>query len=404
MRKVLTVITLGLLLLTGCGSKQPAEREITFWAYAPGDQARTQQVESLVNKYNLEHPGTCVKIFFVPKDDFNTKINTSIAVGANPDCSYLDSGLVSRFAKDNILFCLDDFVNAGDLDLKDFYPGAMKMVKYGQKYYGIPLNQTCIALFYNQELIKKVPTTWDELLQTAREVYVPGKIAAFAVPKGDGYGGWMFPAFVASAGGTMLNDTETKAIFNQPAGLAAMDLWVQLLQYSPRLITDSANAFELGRVAMALNGPWAIEGIKTNFPKLKYGIALIPKKVQYATNIGGESLVIYQNAKDPPAAWDFIRYLMLDENQVVMSEVSGNFPVKKTLIDHPKFKDDPDKRIFMEQIQYAVSKPTVESWTKINDEIIAKAIDEALNQRLSVAEAFNKAAKDCDAILAEEQK
>jgi multiple sugar transport system substrate-binding protein len=393
-----------LLWCAGCGSKQPAEREVSFWAYATGDQVRTQLIESLVNKYNQEHPGTRIKLFLVSKNDFNTKINTSIAVGANPDCSYLDSGLVSRFAKDNILLCLDEFVNSGDLDLKDFYPGAMKMVKYEQKYYGIPLNQTCVAFFYNKELVKKAPATWDELLQTAKEVYVPGKIAAFAVPKGDGYGSWMFPAFVASAGGTMLNDTETKATFNQPPGLDAMNLWVQLLEYSPRLITDSANAFELGRVAMSLIGPWAIEGIKTNFPKLKYGIALIPKKVQYATNIGGESLVIYQNTKDPPAAWDFIRYLMLDENQVVMSEVTGNFPVKKTLINHPVFKDDPDKKIFMEQIQYAVSKPTVESWTKINDEIIAKAIDESLNKRLSIAEAFNKAAKDCDAVLAEEKQ
>lgn len=392
------------LLCAGCGSKQPAEREITFWAYAPGDQVRTQLIEGLVTKYNQEHPGTRVKLFFVPKGDFNTKINTSIAVGANPDCSYLDSGLVSRFAKDNILLCLDDFVNAGDLDLKEFYPSALKMVKYDQKYYGIPLNQTCIALFYNKELIKKVPTTWAELLQTAKEVYVPGKVAAFAVPKGDGYGSWMFPAFVASAGGNMLNDTETKAAFNQPAGIEALQLWVELLKYSPRLITDSANAFELGRVAMTLNGPWSIEGIKINFPKLKYGIALIPKKAQYATNIGGESLVIYQNTKDPPAAWDFIRYLMLDENQIVMSEVAGNFPVKKTLVNHPNFQGDQDKKMFMEQIQYAVSKPTVESWTRINDEIVAKAIDAALNQRASVENALNEAAQDCDAVLAEEKQ
>jgi ABC-type glycerol-3-phosphate transport system substrate-binding protein len=202
----------------------------------------------------------------------------------------------------------------------------------------------------------------------------------------------------------MLNDTETKATFNQAAGIEALKFWVELLKYSPRLITDSANSFELGRVAMTLNGPWSIEGIKTNFPKFKYGIALIPKKVQYATNIGGESLVIYQNTKDPPAAWDFICYLMLDENQIVMSEVAGNFPVKKTLINHPVFRDDPDKKIFMEQIQYAVSKPTVESWTRINDEIVAKAIDAALNHRTSVENALNEAAKDCDAVLAEEKQ
>lgn len=403
MKRILILITMGILLLTGCGKKGPSEREITFWAYAPGEQDKVRKVAALAEKYNQEHPGTRVKIVFVAKGDFNTKINTAIAVGANPDCSYLDSGLVSRFAKDNILFCLDDFVNGGDLNLQDFYPGAMKMVKYQNKFYGIPLNQTCIALFYNKDLVKDPPQTWDELLAVSKQVYVPGKVAAFAVPKGDGYGSWMFPAFVSSAGGSMLNDNETQAVFDQQPGVEALQLWVDLLKYSPRLITDSANAFELGRVAMSLNGPWAIEGIKTNFPKLRYGITLIPKKKQFATNIGGESLVIYQNSQDPPAAWDFIRYLMMDENQIVMSEVTGNFPVKKTLINHPRFQE-PDLKVFMDQLQYAVSKPTVESWTKINDEIVAKAIDEALNQRQGVAAALTEAAKDCNAVLSEEKQ
>ncbi len=404
MRRIFSILMLSLLVLAGCGQKGPTEREISFWAYAPGDQARNQKVETLVDKYNQEHPGTRVKLFFVSKGDFNTKINTAIAVGANPDCSYLDSGLVARFAKDNILLNLDDFVNGGDLDLKDFYAGALKMVKYNNSFYGIPLNQTCIALFYNKDMVKTPPATWDELLAIAKKAYVPGKVAGFVVPNGDGYGAWEFPGFVASAGGSMLNENETKAVFNQPAGVAALELWQELLQYSPRLITDSANAFELGRVAMTLNGPWVIEGIKTNFPKLRYGVALIPKKTQFATNLGGESLVIYQNAKDPPAAWDFIRYLMLDENQIVMSEVTGNFPVKKTLINHPRFQGDPDLKMFMEQLQYAVSKPMVESWTKINDEILARAIDEALNKRKTAAAALNDAAKDCDAVLAEEKQ
>ena len=58
----------------------------------------------------------------------------------------------------------------------------------------------------------------------------------------------------------------------------------------------------------------------------------------------------------------------------------------------------------MDQLQYAVSKPTVESWTKINDEIVAKAIDEALNQRQSVAAALQEGARDCNAVLSEEKQ
>lgn len=393
MKKVAaTLITLGL----STAFAQNVTGKIDFWVYQP-EHGAMGVLTGLKAEFEKLHPGTTINIVPVPKDDFNTKINTAIAAGNAPDASYLDQPLVARFASDKLL----DAMPAKLINKADYYRGALNTNLVGSKLYGLPLSQTTVALYYNKDLVPNPPKTWNELLAVAKKVYDPQKkIAAFAVPRGDGWGAWLFPGFVATAGGKML-DAKTKTVsFGEQPAIDALNLWKDLLSYSPRMITDSQNAFQTGRVAMMISGPWELNGLRTNWPKLNFGVALIPKGKANGSNIGGDNAVVYAKAKNKALAWEWLKFITQPEqNTKLATQVMGNFPINVKTAQGDWLKGDKELAVFIQQMKTAQARPTVKDWIKVNDEIVAKALEEALDGGSSAEKALKDAASKAKTVL-----
>ncbi|MEA4884029.1 MAG: ABC transporter substrate-binding protein [Clostridia bacterium] len=397
---LLAVIFLMACLLTPMGIAA-AKGAVSFWVYEP--ELKREQLEKAVALFERE-TGYDVEITYIPKSDFNTKLNTAIATGQAPEVSYLDQPLVPRFAVDGILLNLDPYADGKTgIDRSKYYQGALNTNVVGKKLYGLPLNQTCVALYYNRDLIKTPPTTWDEWIDMAKKVYKKGQIAAMEVPPGGGWGAWLFPAFVASAGGRMVSDDETKVAFDEQPAIDALKLWLEMRKYSDKEVQDSANSFQNGLVATKISGPWEISGFRQNFPNLKFGVALVPAKTKdgiHASNIGGENLVIYKSAKNPQAAWELIRFLTYrPENAILCAEVTGNFPVLLEAAQDDRYRKDESLKVFLKQMETAQARPRMTSWLKINDEIVGKALDQALSGELSPEEALKQAAKKANLLI-----
>ena len=370
---------------------------IDFWVYEPGTPDGMAILDQLKAEFESANLGATVNIIPVPKNDFNTKLNTAIATGTPPDASYLDQPLVPRFAMDGVLGVLPE----GLIGESTLYQGALNTNRVGGKLYGLPLSQTCVAMYYNKDLIPEPPATWDELLKVAAEVYDPdNQIAAFAVPHGDGWGAWLFPAFVATAGGQMLDEQNQIVSFAEQPAIDALQLWKDLLTYSPREITDSANSFQTGHVAMMITGPWELPGLRENWPDLNWGVALIPKKVQYGSNIGGDNGVVYGSSENKELAWAWLKFLTdADPNVLLSREIMGNFPINLGAAAGDWLAGDEDLAVFMEQMKYAQARPTVTDWLKINDEVVAKALEEAMDGGKEPTDALRSAADDARTIL-----
>lgn len=374
---------------------------VSFWVYEP--EMKREQLEKAVASFERE-TGYDVDITYIPKSDFNTKLNTAIATGQAPDVSYLDQPLVPRFAVDGILLNLDPYAGGkAGIDKSRYYQGALNTNVVGGKLYGLPLNQTCVALYYNRDLVKTPPTTWDEWIDMAKKVYKKGQIAAMEVPPGGGWGAWLFPAFVASAGGRMVTEDGAKVAFDEQPAVDALKLWIEMRKYSDKEVQDSANSFQNGLVATKISGPWEISGFRQNYPNLKFGVALVPAKTKndmHASNIGGENLVIYKSAKNPQAAWELIRFLTYrPENAILCAEVTGNFPVLLEAAQDERYHNDEALRVFLKQMETAQARPRITSWLKINDEIVGKALDQALSGELSPEEALRQAANKANLLI-----
>ena len=162
-------------LLVACGGTTAStlpnalHGSITFWAYQGTPQA-TIAMKQLQNQFQNAHPGTTVNVTLIPKDSFIPKETTAIATGTQPDASYIDQPLIARYARTDKVI---DTVPAGLIDESQFFQGALATNRVGGQLYGLPLSQTCIALFYNKDLVPTPPTTWAEMLAISKQIYNP---------------------------------------------------------------------------------------------------------------------------------------------------------------------------------------------------------------------------------------
>ena len=371
---------------------------IDFWVYEPdaGKPEAVEALESLKADFEAANPGTTINIVQVPKNDFTTKLNAAIVAGTAPDASYLDQPLVARFALDGVLASMPE----GLLDEATLYQGALNTNRVGGRLYGLPLSQTCIALYYNKDLVPNPPTTWDELITIAEEIYDPdNQIAAMEVPRG-GWGAWIFPAFVATAGGTMLDEENHIVSFGEQPAIDALELWVTLASFSPTEITGSENAFQTGHVGMKISGPWELDGLANDWPELNWGVTMVPSKVSEGSNIGGDNAVVYSTTENPDLAWAWLKFLTdAEPNLLISRDVMGNFPINLADATGEWVDDNEGLLVFMEQMKYAQARPTNPDWLQINDELVGTAIDNALDNGVAPATALQDAAKSAKELL-----
>jgi multiple sugar transport system substrate-binding protein len=383
------------LLVVACGdgggkatSGAAPSSTVHFWYYQPTPE-QAVKVKKLAADFETANPGVKIKLTEIPKDDYNTKLATALSGGNGPDVGYLDQPQMARFAGGGQIA----EVPAGTVSEGDYYEGALETNRVDGKLYGLPLQQTTVVLFYNKKYVQTPPATWDELVAESERVHRENpKVAGVSLPKGDGFGAWIWPAFVASAGGGMVDESARKVTFNGPQGQEALGLWRTLLNSSPRKITNTDQAFQKGLAAMTFSGPWDVLGIREQFPQLKFGTALLPRKLQDASTIGGDNGVVFTKAKNPAGAWKWLSFLSGADHNAEYADITGNFPVNKAAAAKSTLAGDPDMKVVIDQLQSARPRPALPEWIKVNDEFIAKAIEEGVDGGKSPAEALDTAA------------
>ncbi|MFD1543162.1 ABC transporter substrate-binding protein [Nonomuraea guangzhouensis] len=381
--------------LAACGGGQGSgnEKTLTFWMYQDRTPQAGQVIEKVRKDFEKANPGVTVKLVKIPKDDYNTKLGGAVAGKSAPDAGILDQPLVSKYALDGTI----KEVPAGLIDESAFYKGALDTNRAGGKLYGLPADQTCVALFYNKKLVPAPPKTWDEMKATAARVHqADANVAGMNVPKGDGYGAWMFPGVVHGAGGQMVDDAGKKVLFDQPPAVEALQLWVDLLKSSPRKITDSDKPFENGLAAMTISGPWDVPTIHEQFPDLDFGVAPLPYKSEPAGNIGGEDSVVFSTSKNADLAWKWLAFLTDAQNNGAIADAFGGFPVN---LKAQVVAAGPEQAAFLEQLKVAHARPAVPQWIQVNDEIIAPALESALTGKATAQQALTDAAGKTRSLL-----
>jgi multiple sugar transport system substrate-binding protein len=368
------------LALTAWGSgpaeaKAPVTIVVASWS---GTNVTNGIIESQLAAFNKTHPG--IHAVYRPiAGNYETILKTEFVAGDAPDIITINNGgQAPTFEALHAVIPLNKYIRASHFSLGDIYPSALDMFKTGSTIYGIPRDQSPLALYYNPALFKKAgisgpPKTWAQFYQDAKKLTHPaqkvwGYVQTPQEPR------WI--VFLYGAGGNIMNGPMTKMTLDTKAALQGFSYYVHLYrsgvaaQPSQVGATWGGQALGMGRAAMSLEGAWAIPYLQVEYPKTPFAIAPLPKgpvsnmTVDFPTAWG-----ITKDSKHPQQAWEVIQYLT-GVGQARWVEQGGLITIRKSLVNMPYYKKNPIYKTFLEVL------PTAYPWTFPN------GFDQYVNQTL----------------------
>lgn len=246
------------------------------------------------------------------------------------------------------------------------YETAVQAVTANNMLFGYPVSVETTAVYYNKDLIDKVPETWQGVIDfsktfndTANNKY------AYMWDAGNGY--WSYGIF-SGYGGYVFgkNGTDANDIGLNNAGAVEAGKFLQSLKDMVPVKSGDINAdirkslFEQGKLAMNVSGPWdkaSYQKIVKNlgvapYPKLPNGKPMKPFS-------GVKAFYVNANTKYPNAAKLFAHFISAPEWQLKNYEQFGNLPADKTVAANDKIKNDPIAAGFLKQFESSEPMPSI---------------------------------------------
>lgn len=397
-----------------------ARTEITFWVMpnAP-DQIHIPWLQRKAQEFERE-TGVHVNFEIVGWDVAWTRISTALITGEGVDVFQAGTTWNPQFAATGGVseVDIDDFGGASA-----FMPANLASTTYKGRYYGVPWFAETRALFYNRDMFQaagvKPPSTYDELLQVGQRIVQRfGQGRAIAVA---GTNAWdlihNWAIILWAYGGDLVDVQARRAVFNGPAGVQAMEYYVELLRRglcSPACAEynqpQADAAFISGNVAMAFMGPWNIAGIETENPGLPYDVAEPPAgPVKRAAFSGGSNLVILKNSPNQEAARRWVQFLLRTDNLVEYTrDLTHMLPAKLEAFNDPYYNTGV-WQVFKKTLGYATAYPPLAVWGDIENAIVGEfrnvltAFVEGKLDQVGVKYYLDNAARQVDAALARER-
>lgn len=394
MKKIIILLSM-IFMMFSCGTKKESEdtqkeKVIKIWMYLSNNEAKVFQKQ--LDQYSKEK-GIKIQAEYIPFGDYKKQLSVAIGAGTLPDIIMIDNPDHAQFAKMGIFADITDKMNSWEG--KDMYfKGPMLSTMVDGKNYGLPFTSNNLALFYNKKMLKQegveVPKTWVELKNAAKKLTKNGIFGmAVGSPKNE-EATFQFLPWMISAGGSYDK-------LNSEGTIKAATFWRDLISeglMSKETPTwgqgDAQKQFSAEKVAMFIGGPWMVSQIKEDNPNIEFGVAMMPIDKVNASVLGGENLGITSNAKDIDLAWDLLKYIG-DYNTVKeFIGQTGYFPPRSDVAKEPEWTTDPIKKVFAEQMQYALPRGPHPKWPEISESIYT-ALQEIEVGAATPEEALNKA-------------
>jgi len=341
----------------------PGTIKLSGWGSTPVEQELLKEV---LKDFEAHHPRIKVK-YEVIADQYMDVIKTRLVGEAAPDVFYLDALEAPFLMSQNVLEPLDAYITP-KFDQADFEETLVNSFKYENHIYGLPKDYSTLALFYNKKAftvagLTSPPTTWDELRTYSHKLTVDrnqdGRI--------DQYGFGEMPelarqAYKIKAFGGQIVDQNGYATFASQSGLQGLQLVVDQYQKDRSSAQKSdvgtnsgSEMFGQDKVAMVIEGNWAIPYLRETFPQLEFAIAEVPRiNNKKGTMVFTVAYVMNKQTHYKAEAWELISYLT---GKAGMSKWTGTgfaLPTRKSVAQKLGYDQDKLLSVFVAGVDYAM--------------------------------------------------
>ena len=272
------------------------------------------------------------------------------------------------------------------------------------------LNTNTKILFYNEKALEEagvaVPATMDEFVKAVAAV--SGKNSAGQTVWGlnePALAGWNVLPYIWSNGGEITNEDNTKAsgYINSEKTIAAVQMLADMAKNGELSGYNSGDipmtdGFGTARYIFLLEGPWKTAELAGAYPDFNYGTSEVPAGSAGSISVlGGEDIAMF-NTANKEGAWKFMKFMTSEYAQEEMAKC-GQIPVNMTALDSQTVKDA-SFAPFLEAITTAKARPTVASWSEIDNALTVAMTDMIVNGA-DVQQTLDQLAVTIDGLLAE---
>lgn len=367
---------------------------ITIWYYWE-NEGHQMTLDQLIQEYNGSQDQYAVTAKYVPFADFKKQLSIGASADELPDIAILDSPDHASYVDMGIFEDL-----TGKFDVGNYYEGTVNSCTVDGKLYGVPFGANCLALYYNEDMLTgagaSVPTTWDELMETAKALTTDSVSGLAFCSVQNEEGTFNFAPWLWSTGATSYD-------INNENGIRALTFIQDLINegvMSKECINwtqgDVMNQFISGNVAMMVNGPWQIPTMQSEAPDLNWKVTLIPKDAEYTSVLGGENYAVI-NGGNVDGALDFLTYATSEEKVKFMMNQFGYISADKTIAES-QFDADSPYQPFVEELNYAMPRGPLAEWPSVSD-AISLAFNQVITGTATPEEAAAEAQTTIDGIV-----
>jgi len=380
--------------------KDGGKKDIVLWYY--WENANHQKIlNKLVDDFNHSQESIVVKTEYIPFANFKKQLSIGVASEILPDMVIIDNPDHASYSAMGIFADLTDRLSSWK-DLDQYYDGPLASATLNGRLYGIPFGSNCLALYYNEDMLKEagvsVPTTWSELKDAAVKTSTD-KVQGLGIsaPMNE-EGTFQYMPFQWSTGASSFE-------IDTPEGRRALTFYKDLIDsgaMSTSVINwtqgDVMNQFISGNLSMMINGPWQVPTMRKEAPDLNWNVTLIPKDKEYASVLGGENFAIIDN-ENIDASLEFIKYAVNPEKVKTYINWFGYIASRKDVAES-QFANDPIMSVFAKQMQYAQPRGPHPRWPEISDAISAAFVNVIVGAK-TPTEAAKEAQTTINKVLAE---
>ncbi|MDZ8055571.1 MAG: ABC transporter substrate-binding protein [Aulosira sp. ZfuVER01] len=326
-----------------------------------GNQVEQKLLKQVLQDFEAQHPRINVK-YEVISDQYMDVIKTRLVGEAAPDVFYLDALEAPFLMSQNVLEPLDAYINP-EFDLADFETNLLNSFKYQNRIYGFPKDYSTLSLFYNKKAfatagLSSPPTTWEELRSYSRQL--TGKLNKYGFGEIPELARQVYK--IKAFGGQIIGQNDYPTFASEP-GLQGLQLVLDQYQKDRSSAQKSdvgtssgSEMFGQGKVAMVIEGNWAIPYLNDTFPNLEFATAELPTiNGKKNTMVFTVAYVMNKQAKHKAEAWELISYLTGKQGMQKWTGTGFALPTRKSVAEKLGYDKDPLRSPFVSGVSYATS-------------------------------------------------
>ena len=311
-------------------AKEPVNLKFTGWEVSP---LETESVKKGLEIFMSQNPDITVDYNPIPHDQYTSKILTMMLADTAPDVLFCFAFDYRSFIEGGRLLDITDRFNES-YSIDDYIDSSAAIMNVGNNVYGISSCTVSPVLYYNKAIFDAAglpypPSdpakawTWDEFRDIAKQLTIVegGKTTQYGV-----YGlenSYMFSALIMSNGGSYWNDNNniTATTINSPETAEVMQAIRDLrvvdgssflaAQIDPDVFISAANMLQTGKIAMLIDGSWALQELASL--DFEVGVGALPKFKDALTHGQAHLHVAWAGTEHPEEAWKLINFLSGDD-------------------------------------------------------------------------------------------